>query len=56
MTSTFLLTDGTPERHVVRVLGAIGARLGMLSRTLRDPFAGVDDVTERPTPADTVRR
>ncbi len=58
MTSTFLLTGGTGTqgRHVVRVLDATGARLGMLTRTSPDPVVGVHYVTERPTPADTVRR
>jgi hypothetical protein len=58
MISTFLSTGDTDTRgrHVFRVLDATGARLGMLSRTSPDPFAGVDHVTERPTPAETGRR
>jgi uncharacterized protein YbjT (DUF2867 family) len=47
MTSTIMITGGTGTlgRHVVPMLDGTGARLRVLSRTPREPLAGVEYVT-----------
>ena len=47
MTSTILITGGTGTlgRHVVPMLAGTGARLRVLSRTPREPLAGVEYAT-----------